>query len=160
MLAMMEQRAEAGVAKRLRMAGALNRHGRLLYFYGLGLSLAASSDTPDEYRFEVTLLSQYQEDFSSYTLKRFMEDYVRVFRREEAAEAESEVEDEDEEEKAERAREAVNHARILRLQEQFSLIKVKVLLVSLLNGFRDLTLSGLQVVDSFIDPRDEMRSEI
>ena len=26
--------SEAGVAKRLRMAGALNAHGRLLYFYG------------------------------------------------------------------------------------------------------------------------------
>lgn len=34
MLAAMESKAEAGVAKRLRMAGALNRQGRLLYFYG------------------------------------------------------------------------------------------------------------------------------
>ena len=38
-------------------------------------------------------------------------------------------------------------ARIEALQAQFSLIKVKVLLVSLLNGFRDLTLSGLQAFD-------------
>ena len=35
--------------------------------------------------------------------------------------------------------------RLERLQGQFTLIKVKVLLVSLLNGFRDLTLMGVQV---------------
>ena len=28
------------------------------------------------YKFEATLLSQYQEDFSSYTLKQFIRDYV------------------------------------------------------------------------------------
>ena len=42
---------------------------------------------------------------------------------------------------------AEERARIETLQAQFSLIKVKVLLVSLLNGFRDLTLSGLQAFD-------------
>ena len=30
------------------------------------------------YKFEATLLSQFQEDFSSYTLKRFMDDYTTV----------------------------------------------------------------------------------
>ena len=37
--------------------------------------------------------------------------------------------------------------RIETLQSRFSLIKVKVLLVSLLNGFRDLTLMGVQAFD-------------
>lgn len=37
--------------------------------------------------------------------------------------------------------------RINTLQQDFSLIKVKVLLVSLLNGFRDLTLMGVQAFD-------------
>jgi len=37
--------------------------------------------------------------------------------------------------------------RVAALQRDFSLIKVKVLLVSLLNGFRDLTLMGVQAFD-------------
>ena len=28
---------------------------------------------------QVTLLSQYQEDFSSYTLKQFLDDYTKAF---------------------------------------------------------------------------------
>ena len=77
MLAAMENKAEVGVAKRLRMAGALNRQGRLLYFYGLGITLASNNDIDGEYKFEVTLLSQFQEDFSAYTLKSFMDDYIK-----------------------------------------------------------------------------------
>ena len=65
MLASMQNKAEAGVAKRLRMAGALNNQGRLLYFYGLGVALASNNSNHDEFRFEATLLSQFQEDFSS-----------------------------------------------------------------------------------------------
>lgn len=127
MLASMEHKSEAGVAKRLRMAGALNKQGRLLDFYGLGIALASNNNNHDEYKFEVTLLSQYQEDFSSYTLKQFMDDYTKVLAHGNLSPQE--------------------HWRIKDLQSKFSLIKVKVLLVSLLNGFRDLTLMGVQAFD-------------
>ncbi|CAE7854271.1 DSPTP1 [Symbiodinium microadriaticum] len=127
MLASMEHKSEAGVAKRLRMAGALNKQGRLLYFYGLGITLASNNNNHNEYKFEVTLLSQYQEDFSAYTLKMFMEDYTKVL-------ASGDLSPEE-------------HWRIKDMQSKFSLIKVKVLLVSLLNGFRDLTLMGVQAFD-------------
>lgn len=127
MLASMENKAEAGVAKRLRMAGALNRQGRLLYFYGLGIALACNNAQRDEYKFEATLLSQFQEDFSSYTLKAFTDDYTAVTARWLPSRIEKE--------------------RVEALQERFTLIKVKVLLVSLLNGFRDLTLMGVQAFD-------------
>eukprot|EP00928_Gymnodinium_smaydae_P039020 TRINITY_DN26760_c1_g2_i1.p1 TRINITY_DN26760_c1_g2~~TRINITY_DN26760_c1_g2_i1.p1 ORF type:complete len:768 (+),score=106.40 TRINITY_DN26760_c1_g2_i1:142-2445(+) len=127
MLGAVDQKSEAGVAKRLRMAGALNKQGRLLYFYGLGISLASNSNNHDEYKFEITLLSQYQEDFSSYTLKSFMDDYTTSIDRS--------------------CIESIEHKRLQKLQSQFTLIKVKVLLVSLLNGFRDLTLMGVQAFD-------------
>jgi len=52
MLASMENKSEAGVAKRLRMAGALNQQGRLLYFYGLGICLASNHADHDEFKFE------------------------------------------------------------------------------------------------------------
>eukprot|EP00930_Biecheleria_cincta_P047550 TRINITY_DN32985_c0_g1_i1.p1 TRINITY_DN32985_c0_g1~~TRINITY_DN32985_c0_g1_i1.p1 ORF type:complete len:779 (-),score=133.68 TRINITY_DN32985_c0_g1_i1:288-2624(-) len=123
MLASLEHKSEAGVAKRLRMAGALNKNGRLLYFYGLGIALASNNNNHDEYKFEACLLSHYQEEFSSYTLKRFMNDYTAVL-------------------------DPGNpDAEIAKLQKDFTLIKVKVLLVSLLNGFRDLTLMGVQAFD-------------
>ena len=153
MLAAMESKAEAGVAKRLRLAGALNRHGRLLdtlplalppipntatppppspshrllYFYGLGIALASNIEDHDVYHFEITLLSQYQSDFSSYTLKKFMDEYTALVP--EAGEAGSESE------------------RTRTLQDQFTILKVKILLVSLLNAFRDLTLMGVQAFD-------------
>ena len=125
MLAALENKSEAGVAKRLRMAGALNGHGRLLYFYGLGICLAANNDDHSEFRFEATILSQFQQDFSSYTLKSFMDDYTAV-----PACAPSD-----------------ERARIESMQANFCLIKVKVLLCSLLNGFRDLTLMGVVAFD-------------
>eukprot|EP00438_Fugacium_kawagutii_P029433 Skav210015 [mRNA] locus=scaffold1212:76068:77842:- [translate_table: standard] len=53
MLASMEHKSEAGVAKRWESSD-----GRA---WG-----------------QVTLLSQYQEDFSSYTLKQFMDDYTKA----------------------------------------------------------------------------------
>jgi len=127
MIASMDNKAEAGVAKRLRMAGALNQQGRLLYFYGLGIALASNSDNRDEYKFEAALFSQYQEDFSAYTLKQFMNDYTAV--------------------PTDPSLPAREKARLETLQERFTLIKVKVLLVSLLNGFRDLTLMGVQAFD-------------
>ena len=128
MLASLNQKSEAGVAKRLRMAGALNQQGRLLFFHGLGVCLASNNEDQDEYKFEATLISQYLEDFSSYTLKRrramprpscsravtarwrgrrFMDDFVL----------------------GERQRAALSHderQRIEVLQHEFSLIKVKV----------------------------------
>lgn len=48
MLAAIENKNEAGVAKRLRMAGALNTTGRLLYFYGLGIALSSNNNNHDE----------------------------------------------------------------------------------------------------------------
>ncbi len=74
------------------------------------------------------LLSQYQEDFSAYTLKRFMDDYTST-------------------ERMRSERPPAERLRVETLQREFSLIKVKVLLVSLLNGFRDLTLMGVQAFD-------------
>ena len=127
MLASLGSKSEAGMAKRLRMAGALNKQGRLLYFYGLGIALASNNSEHEEYKFEATLLSQYQEDFSAYTMKRFLEDYMTDLARTDL--------------------EAGERRRIASLQAQFSLIKVKILLVSLLNGFRDLTLMGVQAFD-------------
>lgn len=50
MLASIASKAEAGVAKRLRMAGALNKQGRLLYFYGLGVALASDNSNHEQYR--------------------------------------------------------------------------------------------------------------
>jgi len=128
MLSAMENKAEAGVAKRLRMAGALNRNGRLLYFYGLGVTVASNNDNHDEYRFEATLLSHFQQEFSSYTLKSFLDDYTAV------------ADHLDPDEPAE-------IKRIETLQAELTLIRVKVLLVSLLNGFRDLTLMGVMAFD-------------
>lgn len=127
MLASLEARSEAGMAKRLRMASALNKNGRLLYFYGLGLALSSNAENRDQYRFETVLLSRYQEEFATYTLKKFLEDYTMDLNAG-----------------------LVDASRVLelqRLQSEFSLIKVKVLLVSLLNGFRDLTLMGVQAFD-------------
>ena len=49
------------MAKRLRMAGALNRTGRILYFYGLGIALAANNANHEEFKFEAVLLSQFQQ---------------------------------------------------------------------------------------------------
>ena len=73
------------------------------------------------------MLSQYQEDFSSYTLKQFMDDYTQVLGSGDLGPEEQ--------------------WRIKEMQSKFTLIKVKVLLVSLLNGFRDLTLMGVQAFD-------------
>mmetsp|Transcript_71441 Transcript_71441/g.201692 ORF Transcript_71441/g.201692 Transcript_71441/m.201692 type:complete len:767 (+) Transcript_71441:3-2303(+) len=127
MLSAMGHKSEAGMAKRLRMAAALNRHERLLYFYGLGIALSSNEKDREEFKFELTLLSRYQEDFSTYTLKKFLDDYTAALVPGEPLSART--------------------AEVRRLQDEFSLMKVKVLLVSLLNGFRDLTLMGIQAFD-------------
>lgn len=125
MVASLESKSEAGMAKRLRLANSLNKHGRVLYFYGLGVALSSNSRNQEEYKFESVLLSRYQEEFSSYTMKKFMDDYTTV--------------------SDQLPLEA--RAAIQKMQADFSLIKVKELLVSLLSGFRDLTLMGVQAFD-------------
>lgn len=125
MLTSLEKKSEAGTAKRLRLANRLNKQGRILYFYGLGVALSSNSKNHHQYKFELALLSKYQEEFSSYTMKKFMSDYTTVL-----ADAPPEA-----------------RADVQKLQADFSLIKVKELLVSLLSGFRDLTLMGVQAFD-------------
>lgn len=125
MVASLESKSEAGMAKRLRLANSLNKHGRVLYFYGLGLALSCNSRNHEEYKFEAVLLSRHQEEFSSYTMKNFMADYIKPPLR-----APLEVQ-----------------AAVKKMQADFSLIKVKELLVSLLSAFRDLTLMGVQAFD-------------
>mmetsp|Transcript_16513 Transcript_16513/g.30052 ORF Transcript_16513/g.30052 Transcript_16513/m.30052 type:complete len:791 (-) Transcript_16513:97-2469(-) len=126
MLASLKNSSEFGLAKRLRVANSLNSDGRVLYFYGLGVGLAANALNQTEYKFEAQLLARYEEEFSSYTMRRFMEDFVSM---------------------AESAPSSEERAEIEQLQTNFSLISVKVLLVSLLNGFRDLTLMGIHAFD-------------
>ena len=125
MLGMLKNSSEAGMAKRVRSANLLNSDGRVLYFYGLGVALSANADNQQEYKFEATLLARYEEEFSTYTMRKFMEDYIAI---------PDQAPDDTREE-------------IIRMQSNFSLISVKVLLVSLLNAFRDLSLMGLQAFD-------------
>ena len=104
---------------RRRLAG-------LLYFYGVGVCVASNYDDHELFKFEASILSQYLEDFSSYTLKMFVNDYhTRIHNRLPAEE----------------------RLRLSKLQGRFSLIMVKVLLVSLLDGFRDLTRAGVMSFD-------------
>jgi len=126
MLAMVDTKSEAGVAKRLRMAGALNPQGRLLHFYGMGIAMSSNNDNCNEFKFEMVLLSQFKKEFSTYTMKRFLDDFA-------AKPAHVSGEDEGK--------------RVIALQEELSLIKVKRLLISLVDGFRDLTLMGVQAFD-------------
>jgi len=126
MLAFLQNSSEAGLAKRLRLANLLNSDKRVLYFYGLGLGLSTNAYNQNEYKFELMLLSKYEEEFSTYTMREFMEEYVAV---------PSSVEV-DEKRRA-----------IQKLQSEFTITSVKVFLVSLLNAFRDLTLMGVQAFD-------------
>ena len=125
MLGMLANSSEAGMAKRVRSANLLNSDGRVLYFYGLGVALSSNAYNQKEYKFEATLLARYEEEFSTYTMRQFMEDYIQILDQ------------------------APSNRRneIQQLQSNFSLISVKVLLVSLLNAFRDLSLIGLQAFD-------------
>ena len=125
MTAFLGNNSEAGLAKRIRMASVLNSDGRVVEFYGLGVGLAANSSNEHEFKFEAMLLSKYEEDFSTYTMKKFMRDYLLPLDRASPDE----------------------RANIEQMQAKFSLISVKVLLVSLLNAFRDLTLMGVQAFD-------------
>ena len=125
MVAFLENRSEAGLAKRMRLANSLNSDGRVVEFYGLGLGLSSNSYNEHEFKFEAVLLARYEEEFSTYTMKKFIDDYLIPV----------EIADSDE------------ALAIEKLQSSFSLISVKVLLVSLLNAFRDLTLMGVQAFD-------------
>jgi len=123
MLAFLKSSSEAGLAKRMRFANLLNNDGRVVHFYGLGVALSANADKPHEYKFEATLLARYEKEFSTYTMKRFMEDYTS------------------------RIATTIDPPDIQKWRDNFTLISVKVLLVSLLNAFRDLTLMGVQAFD-------------
>jgi len=130
MLASLESGSEAGLGKRLRQLShrtLLNSDGRVLYFYGLGVALSSNAYQPTEYKFEAAILARYEEEFSTYTMKRFMQDYISRETLPPAREKET--------------------ATGVDWREDFSLISVKVLLVSLLNAFRDLTLMGVQAFD-------------
>eukprot|EP00588_Corethron_pennatum_P022313 CAMPEP_0194320200 /NCGR_PEP_ID=MMETSP0171-20130528/16571_1 /TAXON_ID=218684 /ORGANISM="Corethron pennatum, Strain L29A3" /LENGTH=925 /DNA_ID=CAMNT_0039077681 /DNA_START=45 /DNA_END=2822 /DNA_ORIENTATION=+ len=132
MLASLEAGSEAGLGKRLRQLAhrsLLNSDGRVLYFYGLGIALSSNAYQPTEYKFEAVILARYEEEFSTYTMKRFMEDYISP-----ASLLPSRGNGKLEENNND-------------WREDFSLISVKVLLVSLLNAFRDLTLMGVQAFD-------------
>lgn len=113
MLAFLQTSSEAELAKRIRLANLLNSDKRVLYFYGLGLGLSTNAYNQNEYKFELMLLAKYEEDFSTYTMRCFMEEYLAV---------PSSVTNEDQK------------SSIVRMQSQFSITAVKVLLVSLLNG--------------------------
>lgn len=89
------------------------------------VGLASNSMNENEYKFEAMLLSRYEENFSTYTMKKFMEEYLTPLDRAPFDEKEG----------------------IETLQRSFSIMSVKVLLVSLLNAFRDLTLMGVQAFD-------------
>jgi len=132
MLASLEAGSEAGLGKRLRQLShrsLLNSDGRVLYFYGLGVALSSNAYQPTEYKFEAVILARYEEEFSTYTMKRFMQDYISPTS---LAPTREQIE----------STERSNDWR-----DDFSLISVKVLLVSLLNAFRDLTLMGVQAFD-------------
>lgn len=113
MLTFLQNSSEAGLAKRLRLANLLNSDKRVLYFYGLGLGLSTNAYNQNEYKFELMLLSKYDEHFSSYTMRCFMEEYITII---------SSLTDEDQK------------VSIQRMQSEFTITSVKVLLVSLLNG--------------------------
>ena len=125
MLVFLQNSSEAGLAKRLRLANLLNSDGRVLYFYGLGLGLSTNAYNHNQYKFELMLLSKYEEVFSTYTMRRFIEEYVAT---------PSSVDEN-------------QRSAIQKLQSDFSITSVKVFLVSLLNAFRDLTLMGIQAFD-------------
>lgn len=126
MLSFLQNSSEAGLAKRLRLANLLNSDKRVLYFYGLGLGLSTNAYNQNEYKFELMLLSKYEEEFSTYTMREFMEEYIAI---------PGTVEEEE------------KRRAIKKLQSELTITAVKVFLVSLLNAFRDLTLMGVQAFD-------------
>ena len=86
---------------------------RVLYFYGLGLGLSTNTYNENQYKFELMLLAKYEEDFSTYTLRCFLEEYIAM---------QSSI----------TSKEKLQS--IKKLQSGFTITSVKVFLVSLLNG--------------------------
>ena len=68
------------MAKRLRMAAALNTTGRLLYFYGLGIALSSNNNNHDEYKFEAYLADDAEKFIGcrSYAARVGVKRSVRV----------------------------------------------------------------------------------
>mmetsp|Transcript_13712 Transcript_13712/g.28891 ORF Transcript_13712/g.28891 Transcript_13712/m.28891 type:complete len:393 (-) Transcript_13712:771-1949(-) len=129
MLASLKTGSEAGLGKRLRQLSQrslLNSSGRVLYVYGLGVALSSNAERPTEYKMEATILARYEEEFSTYTMKRFMMDYTSQSKLAVSIGGDDGEDD---------------------WRNDFSLISVKILLVSLLNAFRDLTLMGVRAFD-------------
>lgn len=56
------------MAKRLRLANLLNSDKRVLYFYGLGLGLSTNAHNPNQFKFELMLLAEYDEGFSTVSI--------------------------------------------------------------------------------------------
>ena len=85
----------------------------MLYFYGLGLGLSTNTYNENQYKFELMLLAKYEEDFSTYTLRCFLEEYIAI---------QSSI----------TSKEKLQSVK--KLQSGFTITSVKVFLVSLLNG--------------------------
>lgn len=67
-IAFLQSSQEAGLAKRLRLANLLNSDKRVLYFYGLGLGLSTNAHNPNQFKFELMLLAEYDEGFSTVSI--------------------------------------------------------------------------------------------
>jgi hypothetical protein len=147
MLSSLKSSSEAGLAKRLRLlahSSLLNSDGRVLYFYGLGVALSSNAYRPTEYKFEACILARYEEEFSTYTMKKFMIDYTSTITTPPPTTTTTTVSSSS----RDNDRDGVTTtATDNDWRKDFSLISVKVLLVSLLNAFRDLTLMGVQAFD-------------
>jgi len=87
------------------------------------MALDLGCHNENQYKFELMLLAKYEPDFSTYTLRSFIEEYIAV---PDTITCEK------------------KRLSIIKLQSEFTLTSIKVFLVSLLNAFRDLTLMGIQ----------------
>eukprot|EP00592_Proboscia_alata_P017137 CAMPEP_0194393786 /NCGR_PEP_ID=MMETSP0174-20130528/123489_1 /TAXON_ID=216777 /ORGANISM="Proboscia alata, Strain PI-D3" /LENGTH=896 /DNA_ID=CAMNT_0039189505 /DNA_START=210 /DNA_END=2901 /DNA_ORIENTATION=+ len=143
MLASLDNSSEAGLAKRLRFANSLNSDGRIAQFYGLGIALSSNIANHETYKFELVLVSRYEEDFSTRTMKRFLDDYVANLSSTSALTSTSTTNTP----ATKTGLSKTQQQEMQQLQQNFTLIDVKIFLVSLLNAFRDLTLMGVQAFD-------------
>ncbi|MGK3759812.1 MAG: hypothetical protein ACI8RD_012129, partial [Bacillariaceae sp.] len=145
MLSSLKSSSEAGLAKRLRLlahSSLLNSDGRVLYFYGLGVALSSNAYQPTEYKFEACILARYEEEFATYTMKKFMIDYTTITAPSPITTTVLSSSRDNNDNDGNTTSATHNDWR-----KDFSLISVKILLVSLLNAFRDLTLMGVQAFD-------------
>jgi hypothetical protein len=63
MRAFLENRSEAGLAKRIRLASSVNSDRRVVEFYGLGVGLLSNSCNERVFKFEVMLLWLHEVTF-------------------------------------------------------------------------------------------------